>query len=276
MANQQIVDYIKENLSGNISIEHIKKSLLDAGWPEQEVEEAIRGTEGISPRKETPPLPEKNSQKTSILAILSLIFAFIFTPAGLILGIIALSEIKKNPSLKGRGLAIAGIIISIILMILVLIPTLVLFLIGGLAYSGFLSPSSYLSPRCTLPMDLSCNEFSVVSGNPGSISLTLESGMGEGIMIRSIKITELNSYYDCYIDLKTDSPGGPDNYEGLDGWHLAHGESENVKLICPIEQSDIKTKGNITIVYCDDRSPNNEECQTFLHTLEGTLVADVR
>ena len=272
MVNQQLIDYIRESLSAGISLKKIKKSLLDAGWPEQEVKEVINGAKNISPRKETPPLPEKSSQKTSILAILSLIFAFLFPLVGLISGIIALSEIKKNPSIKGRGLAIAGIIISSFFVLIYL----VLLLIGGLAYSGFLSPSSHLSPRCTLPIGFSCNEFSVVSGNPGLISLALQNGMGEGIMIRSIKITELNSDYDCYIDLKTDSPGGYNQYKGLDGWHLANGEKETVKLVCPIEKSNTKTLANINLTYCIDTQLNNEDCEKFLYNIEGEIISDIK
>ncbi|MBU1204696.1 MAG: DUF4190 domain-containing protein [Nanoarchaeota archaeon] len=275
MANQQLIDYIKENLSGNISIEHIKKSLLDAGWPEQEVEEAIRAVKD-HPEDNKMPLPREKSSDTSILPILSLIFAFLFPIVGLILGIIALSKIKKDPSLKGRGLAIAGVIISSLFMI---IPLLIVILFVAF-FGTYFHPSEILPEKCTLPMGLDCNEFSIISGNPGSISLTLENGMGSGIMIRSINITrDINSNYDCYIDLKTDSPGGPKQYKDLDGWHLAHGEKGTVKLICPvepIEPSDIKTKGNIIIVYCADTMVDNSECHHFSHTMEGTLVANIK
>jgi peptidyl-prolyl cis-trans isomerase B (cyclophilin B) len=277
MANKQIVDYVKKNLSSGFSIEKIKKALLDVGWPEHEINEAINEAKGIYPKKGNPPLPEKSSQKTSVLAILSLIFAFIFCPIGLILGIIALSNIKKNPNIKGRGLAIAGIIISVVFMI---IP-LILIIIAYSAFSGYLSPASYLPSECRLPMDLSCNDFSIVSGNPGSISLTIENKMGQGIMIRSVNITDnINNKYECYIDLKTQSPGGPNTYQGLDGWHLAHGEEETVKLVCPIEKTNTKTKGDIIINFCDEYSEegvsNNEECEQFTHTMEGEVLSDIK
>jgi DNA-binding transcriptional MerR regulator len=86
MANKQIVDYVKENLSLGFSIEKIKKALLDVGWPEHEVDEAISEVKGISQEKVMPPLPEKSPEKTSVLAVLSLVFAFLFCPLGLILG----------------------------------------------------------------------------------------------------------------------------------------------------------------------------------------------
>ncbi|MDD5086367.1 MAG: DUF4190 domain-containing protein [Candidatus Nanoarchaeia archaeon] len=277
MANKQIVDYTKQNLSSGFSVEKIKKALLDVGWSENEVNEAISEAKVSSSGKELPPLPEKSSQKTSILAILSLIFAFLFSPLGLILGIIALSDIKKNPNLKGRESAIGGIILSLVFII----SLLLLIIIGYSAFLGFLTPSSSLPSRCTLPMGLYCNDFSIVSGNPGSISLTIENGMGFGIMITRIEIKDNSTdRYDCYIDLKTQSPGGPGTYQGLDGWHLAHGEEETVKLVCPIEQTNTKTKGNIVLTYCDEYSEegvsNNEECEQFTHTMKGEILSGIK
>lgn len=54
---------------------------------------------------------EAKTKKTNIMAILSLIFAFLFAPLGLIFGIISLVQIKKTQE-GGKGLAIAGIIIA--------------------------------------------------------------------------------------------------------------------------------------------------------------------
>src|SRR5688572_2447314 len=51
--------------------------------------------------------------KTSGLAIASLIMAILCAPVGIILGIVALSQISKsNGALKGQGLAIAGIVLA--------------------------------------------------------------------------------------------------------------------------------------------------------------------
>jgi len=65
MPNKQIIDYIKENLSTGISIEKIKKALLDTGWPEHEINEAINQARGLSSKSGTPPLPKKSSKKKS-------------------------------------------------------------------------------------------------------------------------------------------------------------------------------------------------------------------
>ena len=45
------------------------------------------------------------------MAILSLVLAFVFAPAGLVLGIIARRQIKQTGE-EGEGLALAGIIVG--------------------------------------------------------------------------------------------------------------------------------------------------------------------
>jgi hypothetical protein len=65
-------------------------------------------------------------QKTSVLAIVSLVAAFVCGPLGLILGIIALVQINKTGQ-KGKGLAIAGAVlgaISLVLSFVFVIPLL--------------------------------------------------------------------------------------------------------------------------------------------------------
>lgn len=66
---------------------------------------------------------------TNIMAILSLIFSFIFFPLGLIFGIIALKQIKQNNE-SGKGIAIAGVIISSIPIAVIVILTIVGFVAG--------------------------------------------------------------------------------------------------------------------------------------------------
>jgi tetratricopeptide (TPR) repeat protein len=81
--------------------------------------------EDLNPTTETP-APKR---ETSTLAIMSLIFAIVvccFPPLALTVGIIALVKIKRNrATLKGKGLAIAGIIISILIMIAIIVPNII-------------------------------------------------------------------------------------------------------------------------------------------------------
>ena len=57
-----------------------------------------------------------NTEKYNVFAILSLVFAFVFFPLGVVFGFVALSQIKKTGE-KGKGLAIAGIIIGILAIV---------------------------------------------------------------------------------------------------------------------------------------------------------------
>jgi hypothetical protein len=56
------------------------------------------------------------SGKTNTLAIIAIICSIIIAPVGLVLGIVALSQIKKTKE-GGHGLALASIIISIVIML---------------------------------------------------------------------------------------------------------------------------------------------------------------
>ena len=56
------------------------------------------------------------------LAIIALVLAIVVPVAGLILGIIALYQIKKSGG-EGKGIAIAAIIVSIAIIILIIFLT---------------------------------------------------------------------------------------------------------------------------------------------------------
>lgn len=56
-----------------------------------------------------PPAP----QRTNVMAILGLVFAFVFSPLGIVFSAIGLGQTRKRGE-GGRGLAIAGLVLSII------------------------------------------------------------------------------------------------------------------------------------------------------------------
>ena len=70
---------------------------------------------GYGPPGYAPPPygPPPYGRPTNTMAILALVLAFAFAPAGLILGIIARKQIKQTGE-QGDGLALAGIIIGAI------------------------------------------------------------------------------------------------------------------------------------------------------------------
>lgn len=65
------------------------------------------------------------TQKTNSLAIVGLILAFFFPFVGLILSIVALNQIKKRNE-GGKGLAVAGTILSAVLLVLEIITIIAL------------------------------------------------------------------------------------------------------------------------------------------------------
>jgi hypothetical protein len=64
--------------------------------------------------------PGYQPQKTNTMAILGLVFAFIFSPLGIVFSAIGLKQIKQRRE-GGRGLALAGLIISIISIVLAIL-----------------------------------------------------------------------------------------------------------------------------------------------------------
>ena len=56
-------------------------------------------------------------QKTNVMAVLGLVFAFLFAPLGVVFSAIGLSQTKRRGA-KGRGLALAGLIIAILAVVL--------------------------------------------------------------------------------------------------------------------------------------------------------------
>jgi hypothetical protein len=54
---------------------------------------------------------------TNVMAILSLVFAFVFSPVGIVLGHIAKKQIRQTGE-QGSGLATAGLVLSYIFTIL--------------------------------------------------------------------------------------------------------------------------------------------------------------
>jgi hypothetical protein len=63
------------------------------------------------------PQPGFQPQRTNTMAILGLVFAFVFTPLGLVFSAIGLKQVKERRE-NGRGLALAGLILSIVFILL--------------------------------------------------------------------------------------------------------------------------------------------------------------
>jgi hypothetical protein len=64
---------------------------------------------------------------TNGMAIAGFVLAFFFSPLGLVFSILALSQIAARPTEAGRGLAIAGVIISLATMAIAIIAWVMFF-----------------------------------------------------------------------------------------------------------------------------------------------------
>jgi hypothetical protein len=58
----------------------------------------------------------------------------------IVLGIVSLRKIKRNPALTGKGFAIAGLVLGIIGLILIIVTFILGFGGGGLGGGGVMTP----------------------------------------------------------------------------------------------------------------------------------------
>ena len=65
-------------------------------------------------------------QRTNVMAILGLVFAFVFSPLGIVFSAIGLSQTKKRGE-GGRGLAITGLVLSIVFTLIGLLLVVFVF-----------------------------------------------------------------------------------------------------------------------------------------------------
>lgn len=117
MANQQLLDYIKQQLQQGVSREIISNNLISQGWQQSDVNEAFSQTTGQNFSTQINPSFEvgdatKNRKATTglVLGIIGLIAWFIPLIGAPITIIGLIFSIKGLKSLK-RGMAITGIVL---------------------------------------------------------------------------------------------------------------------------------------------------------------------
>ncbi len=143
MADEKLVKYIQDTLEKGFSQRDIDNGLIMHGYSKEVVDAAF--IKAYYPKKDTPsdiptefspePKQKLKSDKKFGMPVAALIFSFIpfLSIVGLILGILSLVKIKKDPSLKGKGMAIAAIILSFIMPIIIAV---VFFLVVGLSFTN--------------------------------------------------------------------------------------------------------------------------------------------
>ncbi|MBN1502663.1 DUF4190 domain-containing protein [Candidatus Woesearchaeota archaeon] len=187
MVNPKLKEYIDKAKSAGLSDTKIRESLLGAGWPDEEISSAFSkelkapepDLDSSKPEKEVKEdSAAAESPRTNKLAIVALIFAFLFAPIGLLLAIISLVKISKSGD-KGKGVAIAALIIGAFGMVFT-----VIFLMGIIAYFGILDPSRLLPEKCEFPAGINCIDKPNVS--PQTIELALKNNIGFPIQVTNI------------------------------------------------------------------------------------------
>ena len=106
-------------------------------------------------------------------ALISFILSFLFPPLGLVFGIIALVQISKNERYKGKGFAIAGVIISSVI--------LAVFLLMLASVLVYLSTLPLLPDTCDATEPFTCYGLKVEEdtfGTSDTLTLTIKA---EGI-----------------------------------------------------------------------------------------------
>lgn len=85
-------------------------------------------------------------KQTDIMAILGLVFAFIMPIVGIILSAISLKKVKSGEfSENSKSLAIAGLVISIVEMVLVVVMFIIFFATAATVTSGIVSGMTTIS-----------------------------------------------------------------------------------------------------------------------------------
>ena len=70
------------------------------------------------------PAPTSPQQETNTLATLSVVFAFVFAPAGVILGLLALSQIHETGD-RGRDRALVGVTLACVFITVAVVALVV-------------------------------------------------------------------------------------------------------------------------------------------------------
>ncbi len=79
---------------------------------------------GPGPSASQDPARTSHQQETNTLATLSVVFAFVFAPAGVVLGHLALSQIHKTGD-RGRDRALVGVTLSYVFITVAVVALVV-------------------------------------------------------------------------------------------------------------------------------------------------------
>lgn len=178
-----------------------------------------------SPQQQTP--QPNGTTKTNSLAIWGLVLAFFLPIIGLILSIVAKSQIKKTGE-SGSGLATGGIIVSIVLIIFQILAVIFwIFVISAAVVQDNNSSSNTNSSSTTSTTDTS----SYTADEKKAVE-TSEA------FLEAINKSDYNAAYNLMgAELKKEYKGGVSEFQ-------KEVENANLKLIKNWKVEDVTTNGN--------------------------------
>ena len=123
-----------------------------------------------------PPPPSPASAGTNTMAILSIVFAFLFSPLGIVFGIVGRRQTARARQ-NGRGLATAGLVLSVVFLVLGLVAVvyatfLATALVGSIPTTSSPAVSAPASPDSSVPDP----GGPVVTGPVGSATVGVADG----------------------------------------------------------------------------------------------------
>ncbi len=97
MANPQVVNYIRSNLSNGVRLEDIKSSLRQSGWPEADITAGVAEVQGMqepalsslpaTSGEQQPRMKKKGHKKliVAVIVLIILVILFLYTAVDIIM-----------------------------------------------------------------------------------------------------------------------------------------------------------------------------------------------
>ena len=116
--------------------------------PQQHPQAAYQGPPPPGYPNYPPYMPYQVPRPTNTMAILALIFAFVFCPLGIVFGVIAKKEIRRTGE-GGEGLALAGIWVGSVFCALTALMIVAWFVLVTTLITTIPTPAPFITPTLT-------------------------------------------------------------------------------------------------------------------------------
>lgn len=188
---------------------------------------------------------------TNTYAILSLVFAFVFFPLGLIFGIIALSQIKKTNE-DGRGLAIAGIIVSSLAIFGMLMIIAFISFLGRVVIGNPMSPTPETVDQLTNSIE--ALDEALIGNNGGSNVNKISTISNEDVnsIIREHCTQEWSNDFRMRAYCQEQQLNGYNNLMKTKPAGMSDSDYQKIKSLCQNEwENDFQM-----MAYCEEQQVN--------------------